>query len=547
MSPGLHTLYHIMRADIWERVRRYSFLIVLGITVYAGYLLMPAADASYATLVRGSYRGLYNAAWIGNLFGSVAVLVLPLFGFYLVKSAITRDYQTGVGQIIAATRISRPMYMLGKWLSNLAVLASILSILTVMALVMQLVRAEDLNIQPGALIAPIWLMGLPVLAIWSAFAVAFESIPLLRGGFGNVVAFFLWGAIMSSWAPSYATLATPSNDLLGISRSTASIQRQILAIDPSADITRGGMFYSKVPFVEGQSYQPASVFIWEGLDWTGSIVLERLMWLGVGVIIALAASVPFDRFDPSRHRTRGNGRNGPARTAAVEESLGPAPEGATTKNVGDIQLSSLAQLRPRWRFVRVLLAELRIMLKGQKPWWFAIALGLLAAMLASPLDIVKAYWLPAASLWPVLIWSGMGTRERRHHTEALVFSVAHPLRLHLPAIWLAGVVVALVATGGAAIRLALGGEWEHVLAWGVGVLFVPSLALALGVWSGSGKLFEVVYIILWYVGSMNRMPLFDYMGTTNEAVSIGMPLYYSAITVLLVGLSLIGRRRQIYA
>ncbi len=186
------------------------------------------------------------------------------------------------------------------------------------------------------------------------------------------------------------------------------------------------------------------------------------------------------------------------------------------------------------------------MLKGQKPLWFAIALGLLAAMLASPLDIVKAYLLPAASLWPVLIWSGMGTRERRHHTEAIVLSVAHPLRLQLPAIWLAGVVVALVTTGGAAIRLALGGEWEHVLAWGVGVLFVPSLALALGVWSGSGKLFEVVYIILWYVGSVNRMPLFDYMGTTNEAVSFGMPLYYSAITVLLVGLSLIGRRRQIY-
>ncbi len=62
MSPRLHTLYHIMRADFRERVRRYSFLIVLGITVYAGYLLMPAADASYATLVRGSYRGLYNAA-----------------------------------------------------------------------------------------------------------------------------------------------------------------------------------------------------------------------------------------------------------------------------------------------------------------------------------------------------------------------------------------------------------------------------------------------------------------------------------------------------
>jgi ABC-type transport system involved in multi-copper enzyme maturation permease subunit len=546
MSAALLTVYHILRADFWERVRRYSFLIVLGLTIYAGYLLMPAADAPYATLVRGSYRGVYNAAWVGNLFGSVAVLVLPLFGFFLVKSAITRDYQTGVGQIIATTPISRPLYMLGKWLSNLAVLASILSILTVMALVMQLIRAEDVDIQLWAMIAPIWLMGLPVLAIWSAFAVVFESIPLLRGGFGNVVAFFLWGALMSSWAPSYATLATPSNDLLGISRSTASIQRQILAIDPSVDITSGGMFYFKVSFVEGQNYRPASTFTWEGPDWTGGVVLERLMWLGVAVIIALAASIPFDRFDPSRHRTRGKGRYGPPGASAVEESPGPASASATTRNPRDIHLSPLGQQRSRWQVVRILGAELRLMLKGQKPLWFAVALGFFVAILAAPLDIVQAYILPAACLWPILIWSGMGTRERRHQTEALVFSVARPLRLQLPAIWLAGVLVALVSTGSAGVRFALIGQWGHVLAWGVGVLFVPSLALALGVWSGSGKLFEVVYIMLWYVGALNRMPLLDYMGISNDAIDLGIPLCYLGITIVLLGLCQLGRRRQIY-
>jgi len=186
------------------------------------------------------------------------------------------------------------------------------------------------------------------------------------------------------------------------------------------------------------------------------------------------------------------------------------------------------------------------MLKGQKPLWFAVALGLLVAMLATTLDIVQTYILPAACLWPILIWSGMGTHERRHQTEALVLSVAHPLLLQLPAIWFAGVLVALAATGGAGVRFALSGQWEHVLAWGVGVLFVPSLALALGVWSGSGKLFEVVYIILWYIGAMNHMPLLDYMGISNDAVALGIPLCYLAITIVLIGLSALGRRRQIY-
>ena len=198
MNATFYTLFHLMRADFLERVRRYSFLIVLGLVGYAGYLFVPPAGAAYATLVRGSYRALYNSAGVGNLFGSVAVIFLSLFGFYLVKNAIARDYQTGVGQIIATTPISKPVYLLGKWLSNLAVLTVILAVLTIMALVMQVVRVEAPQVDFWKLLAPIWLMGLPVLAIWSAFAVAFESIPFLRGGFGNVVAFFLWAGILGS-------------------------------------------------------------------------------------------------------------------------------------------------------------------------------------------------------------------------------------------------------------------------------------------------------------------------------------------------------------
>ena len=36
------------------------------------------------------------------------------------------------------------------------------------------------------------------------------------------------------------------------------------------------------------------------------------------------------------------------------------------------------------------------------------------------------------------------------------------------------------------------GDWRGLLAWLTGALFIPTLALALGVWSGSSKLFEIV-------------------------------------------------------
>jgi ABC-type transport system involved in multi-copper enzyme maturation permease subunit len=89
------------------------------------------------------YRGLLNSAWVGGMMAASAILLLSLFGFYLVKNAIERDIQTGVGQIIATSPISQPFFLLGKWLSNWAVLAALVGILALAAVVMQLLGGES--------------------------------------------------------------------------------------------------------------------------------------------------------------------------------------------------------------------------------------------------------------------------------------------------------------------------------------------------------------------------------------------------------------------
>jgi glucose uptake protein GlcU len=80
-------------------------------------------------------------------------------------------------------------------------------------------------------------------------------------------------------------------------------------------------------------------------------------------------------------------------------------------------------------------------------------------------------------------------------------------------------------------------------AWTVGALFIPTLALALGVWSGSSKLFEVVYTLLWYVGPANQFVALDYMGATR--VSSRTPLVFLMCALILGALALAGRKRQI--
>ncbi|MGH7599470.1 MAG: hypothetical protein ACREOI_24205 [bacterium] len=532
---SLRTIYHLMRADFFERVRRYSFLITLGLTVYLGYTFVPPANAKYVTVAMGDYRGVYNSAWIGSMVAIMTSVFLALPGFYLVKNAVERDEQTGVGQIIAATPVSKSFYLLGKTCSNFAVLAMMVGILVLVALAMQFVRAEELRIDLWALVSPFVFITLPAMAVVAVLAVLFETIGWLRGGLGNVVYFFLWIALITvAIAPteiSNQDSVVPVNDVLGMTTVLADMSQAAKAAFPDF---KGGVNVGYTFRDEAVSLQ---TFRWEGMQWTPAIVLGRLMWLGVAMGITAFAALFFHRFDPSREKQK--------RIHRIEQSAIASEEIVVAAVPRHVHLTPLPSAPKSFHFAEMLFAELRLMLKGVSRWWYLVACGLIVAQLSAPLEIARQWILPMAWIWPLLLWSAMGTREARHRTEELIFSAAHALRRQLPAIWLAGVIIAMLAGSGVTIRFLIAGEWQGVLAWFAGVLFIPTLALACGVWSGSSKLFEVIYTLLWYIGPLNRVLALDFMGATNEAVATGAPLIYFLCTITLFVLAVVGRKRQL--
>lgn len=551
----LRVLFHLTRASFLERVRRDSFLIVLAIAVFAGYVFVPPHGSTYTSLVISSHRGYYNSPWVGTLYGVVSSTLLSLIGFYLVKNAVSYDYQTRVGQVIATTPILKPVYLLGKWVSNVGILALILAVLTIMAPIMQLIRGESSHIDLWALAAPIWFMGLPSLSVISAIAVLFESIPMLRGGFGNVIYFFVWGpGIMASEGALLIldSNINPFNDFGGLSASMFSIREQLIASGVEN-------FYGVSGVIGPLAGEEIVRFVWSGIDWTAGIFLERLVWIGVAIGIALIASIPFDRFDPARRRLRSFPRAmwpaGLKQFAQRGQALiVQLPKLRFLRNFDFIdgdpasagtQLTPMLNRHAQNRWMAIFLAELRLMLKGQKWLWYAGAIGLFIASLVTPLDVAHQYLLLAAWLWPILLWSRMGNRERRHQTYQIVFSVAHPLRRQLLANWTAGLVIALITGSGVAVQLISAGSWYALFAWIAGAIFIPSLALVLGVWSGGGRLFEITYVLLWYLGPVNRIRVLDYIGVTSEINTFVIPIVYLMISILLFGIAMLGRQRQL--
>jgi hypothetical protein len=518
---ALRTVRAIARADFLERVRRYGFLFTLALAIYLGYL----AGTGKLMLRVGNMRGLFNSAWVGGLLSLVASTFISLAGFYFVKNTIQRDRDTRVGQILAATPISKFSYMLGKTLSNFAVLALMVVILALSGVVMQLVRGEDRHVELWKLLAPFLLLALPALAVVAAVAVLFETIPLLRGGFGNIVYFFVWIAGLSAGF----TTGTRHFDLSGLFIVAESAKA---AAKLSAD---NGGFSFTLDF--GHFDFPLSVFRWEGIAWTTEMVVGRIAWLGFSVVLALFAALLFDRFDPAR---------GKASSEAPESVPVPAQERIVERAFAQaVTLTPLGAARSGSRFFAILSAELRLMLQGQKWWWYAIAAGLAVASAAVPSAEGRGIVLAFAWIWPALLWSSMGMREARDQTQQLVFSTPHPIARQLPAVWMAGVVIALITGGGFALRLLFGGNLRGELAWLIGALFIPTFALALGVWSGSGKPFEILYTLLWYVGPLHAIPQLDFMGSAPATAATRYPLVYLVLTAALVLTALAGRARQL--
>lgn len=536
----LRVLWALIRADFLERTRRYSFLITLGVMVYIGYAAVPPVEAGALTVDLGNIRGIYNSAWIGSMIALLSAMVLSLPGFYLVKNAIARDRESGVGEIIATTPLSRSLYTLGKALSNFTFLTVIVAVVSVASGAMQFIRGESLQLDAGALLAPFLFTTLPTMLLVAAVAVLFESISFLRDGFGNIVYFVLWTAtiVVAMSGVSFGSqgvIEEPVNDPFGALAIGAGMHQGAHAAFPEEDLDlRIGY-----TVVEGDIH----TFPWGGVEWRGDILFGRLIWVGVALAIALLSSRFFHRFDPARA-----GRFAAPPAAQKQGRAARLLSPLRNLSLPSLNLWQRLDLRPfpLPPFARVLLAELRLLLKGMPWWWYLGMLGLIVAGAINGANPqARRALLGAAWLWPVLVWSGLGVHEEEHRTGSIVFSAPRPLTRQFVAIWIAGIFVTLLTGSGVALRLLAAGAGAQLLSWAVAALFIPTLALALGVWSGTSKTFEAFYVVLWYIGPISGLAIFDYMGLSQEALALGNPLRYLALTVALLALALVGRRRQI--
>jgi hypothetical protein len=513
----------LVLADVRERVRVPAYPVALLATVGLGYLTVPAVDAHWTVVDVGGYRGVYDSAYVGMVTALASALWLTLAGFYVVRGAVARDRSSGVGELLAATRLGTPGYLLAKFGGNLAVLVSMLGVVAATAVVMQLVRGESLAVDPVALLTPYLVLALPLMVLTAAAAVLFEATPLLRGGLGNVV----WTVVALGLMIGGQSARAPLGGL-GVGSVAESFRDSLEA----RGIDAGGEFSLGLTYVDA----PLRTFEWAGWAPTGDLVASRLLVVGAALVLVLLPVLWFDRFDPSRSTgaAKASAVPAPAPAPPTAPVASAAPAGPATRAWRGLPGTDLppAPGSALAVFPRLVAGELRMLLSGLGRWWWAVAAAITAAALALPAASAPTVLL-VAWIWPLLVWSRLGSRSRLLGLDDLLGSYPRPAGRFL-AEWTAGVALTAATGAGPLLRMLAAGDSAGAAAWAAGALFIPSLAFALGTVSRVGRPFQAVYPLLWYLVLNGLAPL-DFLGAVRVGGQLAGP-HPSAVVAVASGL-----------
>jgi hypothetical protein len=488
-SP-LTQLGRLAIGDFLDRARRPVYAVMLLAAVGLGYLALPDTQTHWTVLDLAGYRGVYNSAYVGTATALTGTLWLTLGGFYVIRNTIGRDEFTGVGELLAATGLRTPAYLAAKFLGNVLILASMAGVLAVTAVVLQLARGESRAVDPVALLLPFLLLTLPMLAVTAALAILFDAVPRLRGGLGNVV-WFVSGLVIAIGGQS---AGAPMGGL-GVQPVFASLR---------AAIAEQGVLSPGSEFSFGLTYRDEAfrTIDWPGFDPALGFVLNRLTLVLIAVALALLPALWFARFDPARKPFHGK-----AVPSAPDEDPGPA-------NPRSTGLAALPTQVPRAgaTFGRQAWGEFRILVQGVSRWWWLVAASLTIIGALVPMSVLPTLLLPIW-VWPVLIWSRLGSQRVELDLEGLLRAYPRARRRVL-AEWSAGVLLTAGVAIGPGLRMALGDDLPGLAAWVGGALVIPSAALLLGVISRSHRLFQALYLPLWYL-VVNGVAGLDYMGAVR--------------------------------
>ena len=518
MTASLSRISAIIRADFRIRFRRVSTLIVFLLLSAFAYVWIPSPSTGRTLIQINGQRAIYNSGAIGMGTASLAMIFVGLFGFYVISNAIRRDIVTRCGFVAASTPMRSGEYLLGKFLGNLAFLATFVTGFMLSSMAMLLMRGEA-PLEPLVFLEQYLLLTPPAIVFVSAVAVLFESIRWLSGKLGDVLYFFLWstviGLVVANETSKGAINWARCFDFTGFGFMIDQMQRTL---------------HTESVSIGSSSFDPAKpTVVFPGLRLTGEWLLPRLISLVAPLSLLPIAGFFFHRFDPVRvKQVSGKGRRN--WLGKIQNLFKPLSRRVvkllTLPGRGGSFLGSM------WTDALLTLTLL--------PFAFVAFVAITITSLFAP----PAGTLPVVFAVLAILVSDVATRDGRAGTLASMRAIP---RLRENYVWWklgSTLLLALLLCLAPLLRtISLG--LPALAALIGGVVLVASMATALGVLTANPKTFIVAFLTFWYVVVNDKgvSPLLDFAGFYGRFTPTTVALYAGISVVAIIAAQLFYRAR----
>ena len=464
MKP-MHTVWGVAKADFLERVRRFSFVAFCALAVCFTVWFVPRPTGFTALVIEPDvFRQGSDPSWVPMSAAMCGGMVLCLFGFVYILSAVRHDRESGVLTLLRVSPTGRAAYLFGKLLADTLLLLCLLAAVMAGAFLMMELRFPGRLLPPWDFFSP-FLCVAPGLAFVSAFALLMECAPLFRRQSGFAIALF--------FCLSVAVLTFAS---IGINPF-----RMVSVFDFSGYLWMRDSISAAARAVTGQPVTHISLFTdshiggahltslsFHGLIPSAAYLADKLALLGAAILLTLLAACLLPRTDKSPAADR---------HAVSPHAKAAAPSGS-----------------PRYGF-GLFTGELHKLLGPQPLYWRVGAAGLWTACLFAPMGSVRGVLFMLIFAWLMPVFSPMGCTERRSGMADILRTVPGAMGRQAAACWLAGTAIALTSALPVLVRLLCLADMAGFLSALAFALLIPAAALFVGEVTGSGRPFEILLLL----------------------------------------------------
>lgn len=514
-----------VRADYKEKSRSFSFLALMALCLFSAFLFVPRTGNGFEimSIQPDIFMQGGNPTWIPVASALGLAFFLPYIGFFYLRNAMSFDEQIGVEQLITSSSIGNLRYLTGKLLSGTLLLYIFAITVIIGSFFMSLWHFPGQLLSPLAFFTP-YLFLIASAPQCVAISILFGSVRFLRGAVGSVI--YVIGVVIMIVLPTEldAGFFLRSFDVTAMSGLMEVLSRT--AYEQTGHAIESVMLIGG--YGADTAFQPTIPLVFDGLNF----IAEDYAVFSLMLLIAVCAvilSVPLYGLTKAMPDKRGGvkAKNHAAPAVPFEQSSKPPFRTAAPSQ------------KTMW--MRAIITEIKLMMKGYHLIWYIIAVTGIALSSFLALNVVQTYVLPLLMLWSVNLFSQLGNREHKHDMLKIIATIPGGKVKQILFSWIAGFTVALLLALPVALRLSVEGQFVSLFAVIAGAVFLPSFAMALGEFTKTNRVFELVFIVLTYA-IINGVSFAMYMGYPEAPSFLQAAVYLAAgITIAVAAIAKRGR------